>query len=91
MADPGELNLGQLARDRFDSACCAIGMTTHEGEVTAAHQWEEPAALRTVRPSLPGSYERLFQTWVCRPSFYRCGGRPWPPRSPALAPSVPSA
>jgi erythromycin esterase-like protein len=60
LASLGELNLGQLARDRFGSGCCAVGMTTHEGEVTAAHQWEEPAALRTVRPSLPGSYERLF-------------------------------
>jgi erythromycin esterase-like protein len=56
----GELNLGQLARERYGRACCAIGLTTHEGEVTAAHEWEEPAALRTVRVSLPGSYERLF-------------------------------
>jgi erythromycin esterase-like protein len=56
----GELNLGQLARERFGDACCAIGMTTHDGEVTAAHEWEKPAALRTVRPSLAGSYERLF-------------------------------
>jgi erythromycin esterase-like protein len=60
LAKLGELNLGQLARDRFGDACCAIGMTTHDGEVTAAHEWEEPAALRAVRPSLPGSYERLF-------------------------------
>jgi erythromycin esterase-like protein len=60
MAAMGELNLGQLARERFGSACCSIGMTTHDGEVTAAHEWDEPAALRTVRPSLPGSYERLF-------------------------------
>jgi erythromycin esterase-like protein len=60
MADIGELNLGQLVRERFGSDCCAIGMTTHEGEVTAAHEWDEPAALRTVRPSLPASYERLF-------------------------------
>jgi erythromycin esterase-like protein len=60
MADIGELNLGQLARERFGSACCAVGMTTHEGDVTAAHEWDEPAALRGVRPSLPGSYERLF-------------------------------
>ena len=60
LATLGELNLGQLARERFGDACCAIGMTTHEGEVTAAHAWEEPAALRVVRPSLPGSYERLF-------------------------------
>ena len=60
LATLGELNLGQLARQRFGDACCAIGMTTHDGEVTAAHEWEEPAALRAVRPSLPGSYERLF-------------------------------
>jgi erythromycin esterase-like protein len=60
LAARGELNLGQLARERFGHACCAIGMTTHDGEVTAAHQWEEPAALRAVRPSLAGSYERLF-------------------------------
>jgi erythromycin esterase-like protein len=56
----GELNLGQLARERYGGACIAVGMTTHDGEVTAAHEWEEPAALRTVRPSLSGSYERLF-------------------------------
>jgi erythromycin esterase-like protein len=56
----GELNLGQLARERYGRAVCVVGMTTHDGEVTAAHEWEEPAALRTVRPSLPGSYERLF-------------------------------
>jgi erythromycin esterase-like protein len=56
----GELNVGQLARERYGRACCSVGMTTHDGEVTAAHEWEEPAALRTVRPSLPDSYERLF-------------------------------
>jgi erythromycin esterase-like protein len=68
MADIGELNLGQLVRERWGSDCCAIGMTTHEGEVTAAHEWDEPAALRTVRPSLPGSYERLFHD-VGLPAF----------------------
>jgi erythromycin esterase-like protein len=60
LATLGELNVGQLARERFGRACCAVGMTTHDGEVTAAHEWDEPAALRTVRPSLAGSYERLF-------------------------------
>ena len=60
LAARGELNLGQLVRERFGDACCAIGMTTHDGDVTAAHDWDEPAALRRVRPSLPGSYERLF-------------------------------
>jgi erythromycin esterase-like protein len=68
MAGIGELNLGQLVRERFGSGCCSIGMTTHEGEVTAAHEWDEPAALRSVRPSLPGSYERLFHD-VGLPAF----------------------
>lgn len=43
-------------------------MTTHEGEVTAAHEWDEPAALRTVRASLPGRYERVFHD-VGMPAF----------------------
>jgi erythromycin esterase-like protein len=60
MGEIGELNVGQLAKQRFGTACVAIGMTTHEGDVTAAHEWDEPAALRSVRPSLAGSYERLF-------------------------------
>ena len=68
MAEIGELNLGQLVRERFASGCCSIGMTTHEGEVTAAHEWDEPAALRAVRPSLAGSYERVFHD-VGLPAF----------------------
>jgi len=60
MAARGELNLGQLARQRFPGRSCHIGFTTHAGTVTAASGWDEPAELMTVRPSLPGSYERLF-------------------------------
>jgi erythromycin esterase-like protein len=60
MAVIGELNLGQLVRERFGSSCCLIGQTTHEGEVTAAREWDGPAELRTVRPSRPDSHERVF-------------------------------
>jgi erythromycin esterase-like protein len=60
MSAGGELNLGQLARERFGSAAFLIGFTTHEGTVTAAHNWDEPSGRRHVRPSLAGSYERLF-------------------------------
>jgi erythromycin esterase-like protein len=56
----GELNLGQLVRERFGDASRLIGLTTHTGTVTAASNWDEPAARKRVRPSLPGSYERLF-------------------------------
>ena len=91
MADIGELNLGQLVRERFGSDCCSIGMTTHEGEVTAAHEWDEPAALRTVRTSLPGSYERLFHD-VGMPAFvFGSRRRRWRQRWPDRVWSVPLA
>jgi erythromycin esterase-like protein len=60
MSAAGELNLGQLVRERFDRDAWLIGFTTHEGTVTAARNWEDPAERRIVRPSLPGSIERLF-------------------------------
>ena len=60
MSSQGELNLGELARDRFGSRCRNIGFTTHTGTVTAASGWDGPAQRMRVRPSMPDSYERLF-------------------------------
>ena len=60
MGEWGELNLGQLVRERFGNEACLIGFTTHAGTVTAARDWDAPAEQRRVRPSLPESYERLF-------------------------------
>ena len=60
MSDIGEINLGQLVRERFGEAAWLIGFTTHTGTVTAAEDWDGPAGRRQVRPSLAGSYERLF-------------------------------
>jgi len=60
MATYGELNLGQLVRQEYGDASFLVGFTTHDGTVTAARDWDEPAERRQVRPSLPGSYERLF-------------------------------
>lgn len=56
----GELNLGQLVRLKHGDAAFLVGFTTHDGFVTAARDWDEPAERRQVRPSLGGSYERLF-------------------------------
>jgi erythromycin esterase-like protein len=56
----GELNLGQLARQAHGQETFLVGFTTHTGTVTAASNWDEPAQRKRVRPSLPGSYERLF-------------------------------
>ena len=56
----GEHNLGQLVRQRFDSDAWLVGLTTHEGSVTAAREWGGPSERRRVLPSLEGSCERLF-------------------------------
>ena len=60
MEQRGELNLGQLVRQRFGDEAALIGFTTYTGTVTAASGWEAPAERKHVRPALPGSYEALF-------------------------------
>jgi erythromycin esterase-like protein len=60
MGAGGELNLGQLVRERYGRDAWLIGFTTHTGSVTAARNWGDPAERRHVRPSMAGSYERLF-------------------------------
>jgi erythromycin esterase-like protein len=60
MGARGELNLGQLVRQVHARQAFLIGFTTHTGTVTAASNWGEPAQRMRVRPSMAGSYERLF-------------------------------
>jgi erythromycin esterase-like protein len=60
MGAGGELNVGQLARERWANDAFLVGFTTHSGTVTAASNWDEPARSRTVRPGLAGSWEDLF-------------------------------
>ncbi len=56
----GELNVGQLARERWPGEVVLIGFTTYSGTVTAASSWDAPAERKRVRPALPDSYEALF-------------------------------
>ena len=60
MGNEGELNLGQLVRERYARDSVLIGFTTFAGTVTAASDWDAPAERKRVRPALPGSYEALF-------------------------------
>jgi erythromycin esterase-like protein len=53
-----ELNIGQLAKERFGSEARLIGFGTHAGTVAAADDWDEPMKVKAVRPSLEDSYER---------------------------------
>jgi erythromycin esterase-like protein len=65
--DEGQLNLGQLVREKHGRDCKLIGFTTYSGTVIAASDWGEPPELKRVGPALDGSYEDLFhETGVSR-------------------------
>ncbi len=63
MGRHGELNVGQLVRERYGHDARLIGLTTHSGTVTAASEWDAPAERKHVRPAMEGSYELLFHNF----------------------------
>jgi erythromycin esterase-like protein len=61
MGQQGELNVGQLVRERYGhEETVLIGFSTYTGTVTAADDWDAPAQRKRVRPGLRGSYEDLL-------------------------------
>jgi erythromycin esterase-like protein len=60
MSERGELNVGQLVRERHGSDALLVGFTTYSGTVTAATDWDGPAERKLVRPALRESYEAVF-------------------------------
>jgi erythromycin esterase-like protein len=60
LGDRGELNMGQLVRERHGEDTLLVGFTTYEGTVTAASDWGGPAQRKRVRPALAASWEELF-------------------------------
>jgi erythromycin esterase-like protein len=65
----GELNVGQLARQRYGNECLLVGLTTYDGRVTAASNWGDAPQRKHVRPALPGSCETLLHD-VGLPRFW---------------------
>jgi erythromycin esterase-like protein len=60
LGQAGELNIGQLVRERHAQDAFLVGFTTYTGTVTAASDWGGPAERKRVRRSLDGSWEKLF-------------------------------
>ncbi|HXG86515.1 MAG TPA: erythromycin esterase family protein [Pyrinomonadaceae bacterium] len=60
MGERGELNVGQIAREKYKNEARLIGFSTHTGTVAAATNWDEPARIKRVRPSHKDSYEHIF-------------------------------
>jgi len=58
MAQSGEVNLGQLARDRYgENDTVLIGFGTHRGTVIAGREWGAPWEEMRVPPGREGSWE----------------------------------
>jgi len=57
----GELNLGQVMRERHGEAAFLVGFFTSSGNVYAASDWGESGRVRAVRAPRPGSHEAVFQ------------------------------
>jgi erythromycin esterase-like protein len=60
LGQAGELNVGQILRERYGREVLLVGFSTHAGTVTAASDWGGPAERKRVRPALGGSWEELF-------------------------------
>src|SRR4030088_1244856 len=60
MGAHGELNVGQLVRERYGRDAVLVGFTTYTGTVTAASTWDAPAERKRVRPTLENSFEAMF-------------------------------
>jgi protein-L-isoaspartate(D-aspartate) O-methyltransferase len=59
MSKRGEHNIGQLCKEHFGHGAYSIGFGTNSGTVAAATDWDGPMLIKTVRPAIDGSYERV--------------------------------
>jgi protein-L-isoaspartate(D-aspartate) O-methyltransferase len=59
MGQRGQLNVGELCREKFGDAAFLIGFGTDRGTVAAADAWGGPMRVMQVRPSHADSYERI--------------------------------
>jgi erythromycin esterase-like protein len=57
----GQLNLGQLVRQKWGDRVKNLGFTTHTGTVIAANEWNAPWSVKNVRPSRSDSHERVLE------------------------------
>ena len=72
MGRRGELNLGQLMRERHPGETFSVGFSTYDGEVTAASSWDAPPERKRVVPALTDSHEALFHSLGMPRFLLRC-------------------
>src|SRR5207253_10109793 len=61
MADEGEVNVGQLVRERHDDeGVVLVGFGSYRGTVIAGREWEAPMERMPVPPAREGSWENVL-------------------------------
>lgn len=56
----GQFNIGQLCRSAYGRDVVLIGMSTDQGQVAAADDWDGDMHIKDVRPSRADSWEQQF-------------------------------
>jgi erythromycin esterase-like protein len=64
MGEEGEINVGQLVRERYGRDVFIVGFTTYDGMVTAAVDWGAKPLRIAVRPAIPNSHELMMHFFV---------------------------
>lgn len=60
VSEQGEINIGQLIREQYNTDAYLIGFSTYQGFVTAASNWGEVPERKKIIPGFESSYEELF-------------------------------
>ena len=78
MGASGEINVGQLCRERFGDAAYLVGQGTDHGTVAAASNWDEPVEIVQVRRHIltVTSICSIRRTW--RRVVYLCANQESP-------------
>lgn len=62
----GETSLGQMVRQSYGQQSFLVGMTTYQGQLTAASGWGLESQVQELAPARPGSLEDFFHRVNCQ-------------------------
>jgi erythromycin esterase-like protein len=77
-ARAGEINIGQLLRERHAGKAFSLGFLTDRGTVMAATEWDRPGRVRNVTPALEDSHAGVLRRLGVGPSLVMLKGQQLP-------------
>lgn len=76
MEEAGEVNIGQLARERYgEERVVLVGFSTYRGTVVAGREWDAPMEMMKVPVARPASWEDVLHD-ACEEDALLVFGRP---------------